>query len=477
VKSRTLWLLLALVLGLRVATMGLYPLTDTTEARYAEMARKMVETGNWLTPMFDVGVPFWGKPPLSFWLSAVPMALAGASDFTARLGPLLAALGVMGLLGSWPHRYGRPRSFAVAAMLVFLSTPLGFIASAAVMTDMAMTAGTTLSMLAFWRAWSGTAPVLWRWLFFAGLAVGLMAKGPVAGVLTGVAVALFVLVQGWHAGWVATARRCWQALPWLRGALLTVALVAPWYLWAEQATPGFLRYFIVGEHWYRFTQSGWKGDLYGVAHAQPKGRIWLFGLLCTLPWVLLAAWWKLRRSAATWTWAPGESTYLWAWLLSPLLFFTLSGNILPAYVLPGLPAFALLAAATWQRAADARSTAWLAGFAGLLAPGVLTGLVLLQPNLFAAFSEQATLRQLASVPGELVYLYERPDSAVFYSPTPVRVIVDEAEAIRQLLAGQGKLVIPVRRLDSLGAQLKARCWRELGRSKAYAAFVPGTCHG
>ena len=76
---RGLWVLLALVLLLRVLTLGLYPLTDTTEARYAEMARKMLESGNWLTPMFDVGVPFWGKPPLSFWLSALPMALGGVA--------------------------------------------------------------------------------------------------------------------------------------------------------------------------------------------------------------------------------------------------------------------------------------------------------------------------------------------------------------------------------------------------------------
>ena len=64
---------LGIVVALRLLTLGLYPLTDPTEARYAEMARKMLDTGNWLTPMFDVGVPFWGKPPLAFWMSALPI--------------------------------------------------------------------------------------------------------------------------------------------------------------------------------------------------------------------------------------------------------------------------------------------------------------------------------------------------------------------------------------------------------------------
>ena len=54
----------------RLATLGAYPLLDPTESRYAEIARKMLETGAWLMPQVDYGVPFWGKPPLSTWLSA-----------------------------------------------------------------------------------------------------------------------------------------------------------------------------------------------------------------------------------------------------------------------------------------------------------------------------------------------------------------------------------------------------------------------
>ena len=58
------WFVVAVV-ALRMLTLGAYPLMDTTESRYAEIARKMLETGDWLTPQFDYGVPFWGKPPLS----------------------------------------------------------------------------------------------------------------------------------------------------------------------------------------------------------------------------------------------------------------------------------------------------------------------------------------------------------------------------------------------------------------------------
>ena len=67
----TLLGLLAFVLLVRLGLTALLPFVDTTEPRYAEIARIMAETGDWITPWFDYGVPFWGKPPLSFWTQAV----------------------------------------------------------------------------------------------------------------------------------------------------------------------------------------------------------------------------------------------------------------------------------------------------------------------------------------------------------------------------------------------------------------------
>ena len=61
----------------------------------------------------------------------------------------------------------------------------------------------------------------------------------------------------------------------------------PWYLLAERKTPGFLDYFLVGEHWRRFTVPGWDGDRYGNAHLEPRGMIWAFLLQACLPWSLL----------------------------------------------------------------------------------------------------------------------------------------------------------------------------------------------
>jgi len=70
----------ALIVFVRLATLGFYPLMDSTESRYGEIARKMLETGDWIMPQADYGVPFWGKPPLSMWLSAASMACSASAS-------------------------------------------------------------------------------------------------------------------------------------------------------------------------------------------------------------------------------------------------------------------------------------------------------------------------------------------------------------------------------------------------------------
>ena len=80
---RLLFLALGAILIIRLFSLGAYPLTDTTEARYGEIVRKMVELGDWITLWFDYGVPFWGKPPLAFWLSAI--SVLASSRYACRV--------------------------------------------------------------------------------------------------------------------------------------------------------------------------------------------------------------------------------------------------------------------------------------------------------------------------------------------------------------------------------------------------------
>lgn len=400
--------LLLLVLGLRLASLPLYPLMDTTEARYAEMARKMVETGQWLQPQFDYGVPFWGKPPLSFWASAAGMKLFGINEFGARIAPYLCSLCIALCFMAWRFReQALPQRMAAA--LVFLTCGIGYVSAGAVMTDAYLALGTTLSMVAFWNTMQeGTRQRLWGYLFFTGLGIGLLSKGPLALVLCGLPLAAWAT---WQRRWLDT----WQRLPWLGGSLLLAVLVLPWYAAAEHATPGFLRYFIIGEHIERFLVKGWTGDLYGSGHARATGTIWVYGATMFLPWVLMAPF-LLRRGFSRCQTGRGELAYLLLWGLAPLVFFTPARNILPAYVLPGVPAWCLLfVKAVWYCGEQQPASRRL-----IMATTPLLAIVLLfmLGSGFSFIQYRCDRDLLAGIPGgkTVYYLMERPTySASFYT--------------------------------------------------------------
>ena len=461
--SRRLAALLLVVLCIRLVSLGLYPLMDTTEPRYAEIARKMLASGDWVTPWFDHGVPFWGKPPMSFWASAASMALLGVNEIGARLAPFIATVLTVALLWAWPRRQTDAAEIPWAAGVVLASSLLGFVSAGAVMTDMFMVLGTTLCMVGFRRAMVDQKPGIWPWLFFIGLAIGLLAKGPVATVLTMLALGLWVL---WNRSWGAA----WRRLPWFRGLLVTLVVVTPWYLLAEYRTPGFLRYFIIGEHVQRFLVSGWNGDLYGHPHSEVRGTIWWYALAGYMPWTvvaLVAAVLAARRGPAmAGAFEPGECSYLMSWLLAGACFFTASHNVLPPYVLPGLPAFALLTALLMRHCAVA--FAWIrhAYWSALIVPSVVVVLLLAAPQALEQRSQRELLRHWPE--GEaLAYIGPRPFSANFYSHGQA-LWLTQPEAVRKWLArsGPASLVVEQRVLQGLD-EVALKRWTPVARHAGY----------
>ncbi len=333
---------LCILLLVRLLSLAIYPLMDTTEARYGEMARLMSESGNWLTPMFSYDVPFWGKPPLHTWMSAAGIELYGVSEFAVRFPHWLAAVAVIVLTSYFAKTLGLS---ALKVAILLTSTVVFYVSAGAVMTDMALTLGMTLAMVGFYLCWQGSKS--WGYLGFAGLAIGLLAKGPVILVLMGLSVGLWLI---WGFGFIKPWRELVKRVPIVSGLLLMLLLSLPWYLMAEQATPGFLEYFIVGEHWLRFVDSGWQGDLYGSAHDEPRGTIWLFFAVAALPWTLFIprALWRLWQQGVGFDL---QTKFFLSWMLSPMILFTFAGNVLPAYVLPSVPGVALLIAYAWKGAA------------------------------------------------------------------------------------------------------------------------------
>jgi len=488
---RAIWILLGLLLLARLIGMAAAPLMDTTEARYGEISRKMAELNDWVTPWFDHGVPYWGKPPLAFWVTAVSFKLFGVNEFSARLPHLIISLLIAGLVVWLAAR--RDRAAALPTLALISGSFLFFVSSGAVMTDIELVIGTTLTMAGFWLALEDTdgpgsrLPQRSTWragaLFFGGLILGLLAKGPVALVLSGAPIFVWIV---YNHRWLDA----WRRLPWIGGLFLTLLIAMPWYWLAEQRTPGFLEYFLMGEHWHRFVTPGWDGDRYGNAHEYPIGAIWAFAFIDTLPWSILlplAAWyWRREMMASTSTLAATRVTavgaatgspahasdaeagqpdfirsdertwqgYLLAWTIAPLLLFTPARNIIMTYVLPSLPAAAVLAGG-WMarhRRSGRQIDTWLSlGLAMTLLVACSVAIVnVSQPDrmqqksvkamlavydqhrtqqTFLVSSESSALSQ-ANAP--LVFVRRRPFSAQFYSHGRAIEVATDDECWRRI---------------------------------------------
>lgn len=473
--SRWLWITLGIVALARLLTLGLYPLTDTTEARYGEVARKMAELGNWVTPLYDYGVPFWAKPPLTTWLSAISIQLLGVNEFAARLPYFLLAVLIAWLLWRWVSRSSASQAQLAVAMMS--GTLLYFIASAAVMTDLGLVLGTTLAMIGFWAAFEEgeSARPKEVWLLFIGLGIGLLAKGPIAVVLSGLPIGLWMLLTG-------NIKASWQRVPWLKGSLLTLAIAAPWYVMAEIRTPGFWEYFFIGEHWSRFTVTGWAGDKYGTAHATQRGAIWLFALAAVMPWtVLLPLLWIGRKliqtpqKFETPSYSRSLTIYLLAWSVASCLFFTMSGNILWTYVLPALPAMALLAARWLSRDARAR---WVSGVvaAGVLAMSLLVTAFFVREEVADSWKSAKTVVQAhqTSASGQpLIFMGDLPYSASFYSKGKARALPGNAELTQRLQVGPVYVALNRDQVKALPPELVSKLKLEAtsGAYKLYSSAV------
>jgi 4-amino-4-deoxy-L-arabinose transferase-like glycosyltransferase len=415
------WLLAALAVA-RLCTLGLYPLADATESRYAEVARLMVALDNWVTPHITPTENFWAKPPLSTWSQAAFMKVLGVSAFAARLPALLwSALALWGLWAMLAQLATPRRTFA---LVVLASCPLFFIAAGAVMTDASLIACSVWMQAAFWRAMQAQDTVQRRrWGRVLALACGLalLAKGPAALVLGGLPALMYM---AWTRRWREPLKLALDPLAWL----IVLVVAVPWYVLAELRTPGFLQYFILGEHVMRFTVPGWTGDRYGFAHSEPLGIIWLYLLVAALPWLLALAIGGLVnlrgrpiRSAPSRLNASLQDSlggplkvYALCILLAPMLLFSFSRNLIWTYALTGLPGLAILCAA-WL---DADRRSWQI-FVGVLTLGFALALGLVMPDEAAKRSQapliQAYLDACPQRGCRLVYLDSPPYSARFYS--------------------------------------------------------------
>jgi 4-amino-4-deoxy-L-arabinose transferase-like glycosyltransferase len=350
VSSATLALLAFIILA-RLLTLGMPDFIDTTEGRYATVAKLMLDRDDWVTPYINfkgVVEPYLGKPPLHFWLMDICYLLFGQNNFAGRLPSLLSALGI-GASVWFLAAAVLSSEAAILSVFVLASSCLMFFLAGAVVLDVTLTLGITIAICSFYLA---DRSRLAGYLFFAGLGLGVLVKGPLACVLAGFTIAPWAAVH-----WLQTKSLPSQLrkLPWVTGIMLFFAIVIPWYWWAEIRNPGFLKYFLWNENFGRYLKSDY-GDEYGTGHRQPFGTAWLFMIMGLFPWsvlilVLLGMKWRSVFSKRFIQTLREDSLllYAFAWTVSCPVLLMAAKQYTGTYIVPSLPGFALLMGVLWER--------------------------------------------------------------------------------------------------------------------------------
>lgn len=329
-------------------------LMDDVDAVHGQMARNMVESGDWVIAHLD-GVPYMEKSPLPYWLIAICYLVMGVHDWVARIPTALAAVLLCfatARYGAWA--FGRRAGFYAGLVL---ATSIGlFLFTRILIPDVMLTLTITVCFMAFQRAMNEDGEELhsrrWPALIGVALGVGVLLKGLLALVVPvgGVLVYLVITRQ-------LFSRETWRKLRPLSTILIFLFIAAPWHVLATLRMPpyfnfsmhsgpgeyhGFFWFYFFNEHLLRFLNLRYPRDYNTV----PRLAFWLLNLLWLFPW-------SAYLPAARLSYKPVDRAsrtrllaLCWAGFL--MLFFTFSSTQ-EYYSMPIYPALALLLGCAMDR--------------------------------------------------------------------------------------------------------------------------------
>ncbi|WP_296948990.1 glycosyltransferase family 39 protein [uncultured Massilia sp.] len=328
------WSLLFVFAVVLLGVLGVRTLVPADEGRYAEMAREMFASGDWITTRLN-GIKYFEKPPLQTWMNALTFTLFGVGDWQARLWT-----GLCGLLGVALTGYAGARVFNARvgfyAALVLGSSVYWVAGSQANSLDMGLAGMMTISLCALLLAQrDGATPAQnrhWMLACWVAMALAVLSKGLVGLVLPGGVLVVYTLVaRDWGV---------WRRLHLAKGLLLFLLVAAPWFVLVGLKNPEQPHFFFIHEHLDRFL----------LKEHNREGAWWFFLPLLavgSLPWLGILAQ-SLVHGARR---APDDAgatfrprLLLLVWVVFIMLFFSKSSSKLPGYIIPVFPALALLAA-------------------------------------------------------------------------------------------------------------------------------------
>jgi 4-amino-4-deoxy-L-arabinose transferase-like glycosyltransferase len=402
--------------------LGSAPLLGPDEPRYAEVAREMFVTHDYITPRL-CGCPWFEKPVLLYWMSALSYKLIGVGEFAARLPSSICAIATAAFLYfALARRQSKRRALICAAVLI--TSPLFIGYARAAVTDMPLTAALAIALISFYLSATteGRSRAGWWIAAWAFVGVTMLAKGLVGPVLFAGVVVLTLLIcrNGDFNNWKY----------WIGGIAVFLSVSLTWYLpvISRNGYP-FIREFFINHHFKRYLTNEYH-------HPEPiyfYPAILLSGLL---PWSFFlipaaarfALWWRQGRPRY-----PLFQVLAVTWLVLPLVFFSLSESKLPGYILPAIPAGAIIVGLEIERLWSGESTRSLR-LAALVAAILLLAVGAAFPFLLPRYSvhlegpiaASAWLPLLASVLAATAFVVQRLRTFVLAAVSSVLVTVGAA---------------------------------------------------
>jgi 4-amino-4-deoxy-L-arabinose transferase-like glycosyltransferase len=327
--------------------LGQLPLLGPDEPRYAQVAREMYLRGDLITPTLG-GHPWFEKPALLYWLMIGAYKLFGVSEWSARLGPALCGLLTIGAIYSVARTAERNtrdhelNGYGFWSALIAAST-LGLVVfSRAASFDIVvtMTASWAIAFFLMSEVSSSRSARLQLAGFYIFVGLSLLAKGLVGIVVPfGVVGTYYVLRRRFP------ERNKWASLTW--GIPLALLVSSIWYgpVIAKHGRT-FIQEFFIEHHFARFVSNKYH-------HPQPLYFYPAILLLLSVPWTMFLV--EALANVRNWIWRDDSNMTkvrlcCFAWLLWPIVFFSLSGSKLPGYILPVIPAAILLTSERLTRA-------------------------------------------------------------------------------------------------------------------------------
>ena len=325
-RSSADWLLLAGFCGfLFFFGLAFFGLIGADEPRYAQVAREMLARHDWITPTLG-GRPWLEKPPLYYWQAMLAYGIFGVSDWAARLPSAVDATLMVVATYLFLQRFRPGFQLDGALMTASAAGIIGFARAAS--TDMPLAATFTVALLA-WFAWYESESRRFLALFYFFLALGMLAKGPVAPLLAAVIIVIFAAAMSDY--------RLLATTLWVPGILLFCAVVLPWHIAVQIKNPEFFRVFILQHNLARFGT-----NLYH--HPEPFWYYVPVTLLGLIPWTVFVVASLAEAVRVWWTARPEDSdseraldVFLMIWVAVPVAFFRSPNRSCRATLCPRYP--------------------------------------------------------------------------------------------------------------------------------------------